>query len=333
MGEEILSAEELDALLSTVEDVGAGKRRREKRILEYDFVRPNKLSGEQLRSLQRMHEAIAQNITMALSSYLRLNLEVNILSLGELTFEVFRNSLPNPTMINVLSMAPIQEKGIATMDMKLAFSLIDRMLGGPGKPLEKMRSLTTIEQSLLDNVIKRFLDQVANGWRELVTFQTVVESREMDPQFVQVIPSSEMVLVATFSVAAPGELEPGELCFSIPFISLENTITRLGNQFRFAAMKRSQSPGQRRHLNRVVQQTTLEVTCELGTTKLSIGDIIDLKVGDVLVLDQAHDALLSGRVAGRDRILGRPGIIGRKAGFLVDTVIPSEGMTVEKRSP
>lgn len=332
MGEEILSAEELDALLSTVEDVGAGKRRREKRVVEYDFVRPNKLSGEQLRALQRMHESIAQHITMALSTYLRLNLEVNILSLGELTFEVFRNSLPNPTMINVLSMTPIQEKGVATMDMKLAFSLIDRMLGGPGKPLEKIRSLTTIEQSLLDNVIKRFLDQVALGWRELVTFDPVVESREMDPQFVQVIPSSEMVLVATFSIIAPGELEPGELCFCLPFISLENIITKLGNQFRFAAMKRTQSPGQRRHLNRVVQQTTLEVSCELGTAKISIGDIIGLKVGDVIVLDQSHDALLPGRVSGRGRLLGRPGVIGRKAGFLVEKVIPGEGNASEKRT-
>jgi flagellar motor switch protein FliM len=323
MGDEILSAEELDALLTSVEEVGAGKRKREKRVIEYDFVRPNKLSGEQLRSLQRMHESISQNITMVLSTYLRVNLEVNIISLGELTFEVFRNSLPNPTVINVLSLAPIQERGIATMDMKLAFSLIDRMLGGPGKPLDRIRSLTTIEQSLLDNVIKRFLDQLAQGWRELVTFDPVVEAREMDPQFVQVIPSSEMVLVATFSLTAPGEIEPGELCFCIPFISLEGMVSQLGNQFRFAAMKRNQSPGQRRHLDRVVKQTTLEVACELGTTSLTIGEVLALKIGDVLVLDQRHDDQLVGRVAGLHRLVGRPGRLGKKTGFLVDQVIPA----------
>lgn len=323
MGDEILSSEELDALLTSVEEEGAGKRAREKRIVEYDFVRPNKLSGEQLRSLQRMHEAIAQNITMILSTYLRINIEVNILSLGELTFDVFRNSLPNPTLINVLSLSPIQERGIATMDMKLAFSLIDRMLGGPGKPLDRIRTLTTIEQSVLDNVIKRFLNQLAQGWKELMVFDPVVESREMDPQFVQVIPSSEMVLVATFSITAPGEIEPGELCFCIPFISLEGMVSQLGNQFRFAAMKRTQSVGQRKHLDRVVKQTTLEVTCELGTTALTIGEVIDLKVGDVLMLDQGHDAQLVGLVAGRQRLMGRPGIIGRKAGYLVERVIPA----------
>lgn len=323
MGDEILSAEELEALLATVEEVGAGKRKREKRVSEYDFVRPNKLSGEQLRSLQRMHEAIAQNITMALSSYLRLNLETNIISLGELTFEVFRNSLPNPTVVNVLSIAPIQERAVATMDMKLAFSLLDRMLGGPGKTLDKVRALTTIEQSLLDNVIRRFIEQIANGWRELVSFAPVVESREMDPQFVQVIPSSEMVLVATFSLSAPGEIEAGEMCFCIPFISLEGIVGRLGSQFRFAAMKRGQTQTQRHHLDRVVRQTTLGVACTLGTTTVSVGDLLELKIGDVLVLDQRHDAQLTGHVAGFERLIGRPGRIGRKTGFSIERVIPA----------
>ena len=258
---------------------------------------------------------------MILSTYLRINIEVNIISLGELTFEVFRNSLPNPTVINVLSLTPIQERGVATMDMKLAFSLIDRMLGGPGKPLDRIRTLTTIEQSLLDNIIKRFLDQLSAGWKELVAFNPVVEAREMDPQFVQVIPSSEMVLVATFSITAPGEIEPGELCFCIPFISLEGMVSQLGNQFRFAAMKRTQSPTQRKHLDRVVKQTTLEVACELGTTDLTIGEVLNLKIGDVLVLDQGHDEQLIGKVSGLQRLMGRPGIIGRKAGYLVERII------------
>jgi flagellar motor switch protein FliM len=323
MPDEILSAEELDALLSTVEETGAGKRKREKRVAEYDFVRPNKLSGEQLRALQRMHESIAQNLTMALSTYLRINLEVNIVSLGELTFEVFRNSLPNPTVINVLSLAPLPERALATMDMKLAFSLIDRMLGGPGKPLDKVRALTTIEQSLLDNVIRRFLERMVDGWAELVKFSAVVDSREMDPQFVQVIPSSEMVLVSTFSVAAPGELEPGEICFCIPFISIDSVMAKLGNQFRFAAMKRDQTESQRKHLQRVMKHTTLPIDTHLGQATLSIDEVQRLKVGDVIVLDQRTTDPATGFVAGHLRLLGRAGKVGKKLGFRIERVLPA----------
>jgi flagellar motor switch protein FliM len=322
MPDEILSSEELDALLATVEEAGSGKRKREKRISEYDFVRPNKLSGEQLRALQRLHEGIAQSISMALSTYMRVNLEVNIISLGELTFEVFRNSLPNPTVINVLSIAPIQERAVSTMDMKLAFSLIDRMLGGPGKPLDKMRALTTIEQSLLDNVVRRFLEQVSAGWNDLLSFKPVVEAREMDPQFVQVIPSSEMVLVATYSVTAPGEIEPGEMCFCIPFISLQSLVGRLGTQFRFAAMTREQTPAQRQHLDRVVKQTSLGLRIVLGTSSLTVGEVMALQAGDVLVLDQRSDAQMTGYIAGAERVVGRAGRMGKKAAYLVERVLP-----------
>ncbi len=330
MANEILSADELESLITNVDETGAGKGKREKQISQYDFVRPNKLSGEQLRALQRMHEGIAQNVTMALSTYLRVNLEANIISLGELTFEVFRNSLPSPTVIDVLSMAPFHEHAIATMDMKLAFSLIDRMLGGPGKSLERVRPLTTIESSLIENVIRRFLEQVQAGWKDLVTFTPIVESTEMDPQFVQVIPSSEMVLVATFSLTAPGELEPGEMCFCIPFISLEGVVGQLGSQFSFAAMKREQTTAQRRHLDRVVKHSTLEVRATLGGTTLSVGEVMDLQLGDVLVLDTRADAQLTGQIAGQERLLGRPGRIGKKAGFLIERVLPP-GKTVKDR--
>jgi flagellar motor switch protein FliM len=322
MADEILSAEELESLLASVEDAGSGKRKREKRVLEYDFVRPNKLSGEQLRALQRLHESIAQNLTMALSTYLRINIEVNIVSLGELTFEVFRNSLPNPTVINVLSLPPLPERALCTMDMKLAFSLFDRMLGGPGKPLDKVRALTTIEQSLLDNVVKRFLDKVAGGWAELAVFKPEVEAREMDPQFVQVIPSSEMVLVATFSLAAPGELEPGEMCVCIPFISLDGVLTKLGNQFRFAAMKRDQTHDQRGYLRRVVERTGLPVEVILGDATVTLGELMALKPGDVLVLDQRPEDPARGYISGKLRFSGRAGRIGRKAGVLVERVLP-----------
>jgi flagellar motor switch protein FliM len=322
MADDILSAEELEALLATVEDESSGKRTRQKRIVDYDFVRPNKLSGEQVRSLQRLHETIAQNLTMVLASYLRVNLEVNLISLGQLTFDVFRNSLSNPTMINVLSMNPVQEACLATMDMKLAFSLVDRMLGGPGKALARMRPLTMLEQSLLDNVVQRFLTKLKEGWSSLLEFDPQVQAREMDPQFVQVIPSSEMVLVTTFTLQAPGELETGEMCFCIPFISLDAVISKLDFNFQFAAAARRQTERQREYLDRVVGDTAVSLEVRLGTTRLGLGEVLSLKEGDVLVLDQAHDQALQGFLRGRLKLTGRPGHVGRHVGLLVEEVVP-----------
>jgi flagellar motor switch protein FliM len=185
-----------------------------------------------------------------------------------------------------------------------------------------MRALTTIEQSLLENVIRRFLDKVAEGWAELAEFKAIVEAREMDPQFVQVIPSSEMVLVSTFSISAPGELEPGELCFCVPFISIDTVMQRLGNRFRFASMKREPSEGQRRHLDRVIKHSTLPVQAKLGTASVSLDQIMTMKPGDVIVLDQRTSERAVGLVGGKVRFLCSHGRLGKAVAVRVERVLP-----------
>jgi flagellar motor switch protein FliM len=87
-------------------------------------------------------------------------------------------------------------------------------------------------------------------------------------------------------------------------------------------MQREQTVQQRGYLNRVVADSPLQVTTTLGTTTLTVDEIMNLKVGDVLVLDQRPQEQVRGHIAGRLRLLGRPGTVGRKAGFLVDKVLP-----------
>lgn len=329
MAEDILTADELDALLASVDEEGAGAQFREKQVSEYDFVRPNKLSGDQVRALQHMHETIAQNLTMVLSTYLRINLEVTLISLGQLTFDVFRNSLSNPTVINVLSMDPIEEKSLVTMDMKLSFSLIDRMLGGEGKSIERIRPLTTVELSLMDNVISRFLEKLSDGWDQLLKFNPVVESREMDPQFIQVIPSSEMVMVATFSMQAPDEIETGEICFCIPFISLDPVLSGLADSFQFASAQRMQSTQQNRHLMKVVKNTVVPLRIDLGQASLSISDVLKLQKDDILVLDQRCDQALNGYIEDELKLTCKAGHIGKKTTVMIEEVIHQDDQEQE----
>lgn len=322
MADEILSEDELNDLLDSLEDAENAAPSQQKRIVDYDFARPDKLNAEQIRSLQRLHEGIAQDLETQLSRLLRVALEVSLVSLGQLSFDVFRNSLSNPTVLQVMDMQPSGDRAILTMDIKLAFSVIDRMLGGPGKALEQVRPLTVVEESLLDNVSDRFLDRITNGWEKLQQFSFEVIERESDPQFAQVIPPAEMVLVATFGVQSPGEIESGEVCYCIPFISLEEAFAKLSSQTRFADLRRPQTDQQRQHLDRVVAETAVPVSVDLGNTTLSIGEILALKQDDVLVLDQPADQPLNGFVSGNFKLQGRPGKVGRKVGFQLDLVIP-----------
>ncbi|MDA3959398.1 MAG: FliM/FliN family flagellar motor switch protein [Planctomycetota bacterium] len=321
MADDLLSEDELSALLDAIgEDGGGGPR--ERIIIDYDFARPDKLNSDQIRSLQRIHEGIAQESTNDLSRTLRMNLEVSLVSIGQLSFDVFRNSLTNPTVIRILDVPNKQHDAVLTVDSKLSLSLIDRMLGGPGTALDDIRPLTGVEEELLDNLTDPFIGHLAEGWQRMSDFSFTVREREYDPSFLQVIPAGEMVLVATFSVQAPGEIESGEICVCIPFLDLEDAITKLAAQGRFADIRRDQTVLERGHLDRVVQDTSVEMRVDLGTATLTIGEILSLAVGDVVVLDQDADDQVTGHICGRQKLLGRAGRIGRKTGLIIDDVLP-----------
>lgn len=325
MADEILSEDELSALLDAVEG-DPSSAVEPQRISDYDFARPDKLNPDQIRSLQRMHESIAQDMENCMTRLLGVSIEVSLVSLGQLSFDVFHSALSSPTVLQVLAMSGSPERCILTMDAKLAFSLIDRMLGGKGRSLDKLRGITMVEESLLDNVTDRFLEFLANAWGRLQKFNFSVVERESDPQFASVIPAGEMVLVSTFSIQGPTEMEAGELCVAIPFINLEGAIGKLSSQTRFADIRHQQTADERKHLDRVVSGTQVPLKVELGTATLTVGEILALKPGDVVVLDQVRDQPLQGWLGGLLKLQGRMGRIGRKLGYLVEELMPEGPM-------
>ncbi len=319
--EDILSEEELSALLDAVEqDPSAAMQ--PQRVVDYDFARPDKLNPDQIRSLQRMHESIAQDCEFHLARLLQASVEVSLVSLGQLSFDVFHASLSNPTALLVMTMSDMPERCILTVDSKLAFSLIDRMLGGKGRALDRPRGLTVVEENLLDNVTDRFIDLIGAAWSRLQPVAFEVVERESDPQFAQVIPAGEMVLVATFSIQGPDEMEPGEICLAIPFINLENAVNKLSSQTRFAQLDQRQTPEQRAHIDRVVANTQIPLNITLGSATLTINEILAMQKGDVIVLDQPVQQPLAGRLGNLYKLTGRPGRSGRKLGFLVEELLP-----------
>ncbi|MFW5750996.1 MAG: flagellar motor switch protein FliM [Planctomycetota bacterium] len=319
--DDILSEDELNALLDAVEH-DPSSAMEPQRVVDYDFARPDKLNPDQIRSLQRMHESIAQDFEYHLARLLQVSVEVALVSLGQLSFDVFHASLSNPTALQVLEMSGAPERCIMTVDSKLAFSLIDRMLGGRGKALDRPRALTMVEESLIDNVTDRFQGLLSEAWSRLQPIRFKVIERESDPQFAQVIPAGEMVLVSTFSIQGPEEMEPGELCMAIPFINLEGAVGKLSSQTRFAQIDLRQTPEQREHIDRIVSDTMVPLRIELGTATLRIGEVLAMSKGDVIVLDQPRDEPMQGHLAGLYKLQGRPGRIGRKVGFLVEQLLP-----------
>ena len=134
----------------------------------YNFRRPDKFSKENLRALHSIHDSFARQFGMMLTAYLRMNVEVDVVSVDQLTYDEFVRSMPSPLMISILEMSPLTGQSLLGLSHELTTGMIDRMLGGPGNPEAKARELTDIEQSLMRRVVDRATSSLKEAWQSYV---------------------------------------------------------------------------------------------------------------------------------------------------------------------
>lgn len=317
MAGNVLSREELAALLDD------GKGRREQKVVDVDLARPTRISAERMKALTRLHEGLLERLAHGLSPLLRTKVKAELVSLGEQSFAALRASLPEPSPCHQLALPPLPERGLLIIDSRLAAAIIDRLLGGHGDAPEKPKPLTALDRALLDSATRRLIAEWTAAWKDLLPFTATVDQFSTVPSEIEGIPSAEPLLVATVRLSAPeGGLSGGECSFCLPLVDLEPALAKVGRPPRFAAARRQQTGDQRKHLDQVVGQATLEVVVTLGTTTLTIGEVLALAPGDVLVLDQRPGDPASVRVAGQQRALGRPGRSGNRLAVAIERTLP-----------
>ena len=125
----------------------------------YDFKRPERVSKDQMRALEALHEGFGRNFGAALSGYLRTIVEVNVASIEQLTYSEFIHSLPNPTCFNLLKAEQLDGQLCLEISPLIIYPIIDRLLGGSNADLFiPQRPLTQIEQRLVQRITDNDID-------------------------------------------------------------------------------------------------------------------------------------------------------------------------------
>ncbi|MBN1522445.1 MAG: flagellar motor switch protein FliM [Candidatus Aureabacteria bacterium] len=322
---DILSQEEVDALLTAVGDgelpvdEDTGEETTGKIVSRYDFRRPDIVSKDQMRTLQMLHKTFCRYLSTTLSTYLRTVIEVNLVAVDQLTYGEFNMSLSNPTYISIFSLEPLEGRGVLEINPVLVFSLIDRLLGGAGYPPTEVRVLTDIEQSIIDRVIKIFIEGLNQAWKHVADFNFRVTDSEVNPQFVQVVAPGETVILVTLEMKAGESSGIISLCF--PFIFIEPIMSRLSAQHLMAATKKRTEENKSDSIKKNLEKSQLLVSCKLGEKPLTIREILELKKGDVIVLDSKVTSRLIVEIQGKEKFLGIPGIIGKKKAVRIMEVL------------
>ncbi|HMU85018.1 MAG TPA: flagellar motor switch protein FliM [Leptospiraceae bacterium] len=313
---EILSQDEIDALLSAistgeVEMEDYSNVGEQKKVKIYDFRRPDKFSKDQIRTLQMMHETFARLTTTALSAQLRALVGVHVGSVDQLTYEEFIRSIPNPTTLAVINMDPLKGSAVLEIDPGITFTIIDRLFGGPGEPTKITRELSDIEMSVMENIIVRILGNLREAWATVIDLRPRLGNIETNPQFAQIVPPNDMVVLITLETKV-GDVE-GMTNLCIPYITIEPIISKLSAQYWYSSIRRGESDENRAIIQERLDMVDIPLRCEVGEVDLPMADVINVREGDVVRLGGTHiksDMMI--RVGDRKKFKCRPGRIGNR---------------------
>ena len=289
----ILSQEEVDALLSTVNEeeqeprpsaVGQTPAREkigDKKVSVYNFRRPDRVSKEQLRSLHYLHDRFARNFSSSLSAYLRTLTEVNLVSVEQLTYAEFILSLPDPTYFNAVSMQPLDGSSILEINPQILFPIIDKILGGKGENFGgSLRSITDIERTLIEGVVRLILRDLEDAWKQIVEMKMGITATETSPQLVQVVAPNEVVVLIVLEVRVADS--KGYMNFCIPAIVIEPIAHRFTQDWYADRTKTSVNEVRKIKLN--LLRTRVNCQAEISGNKISARDFLTMRSGDLIRL-------------------------------------------------
>ena len=262
------------------------------KIKLYDFKRPDKFSKDQIKTVAIMHETFARLTTASLSAQLRMPAELHVAAVDQLTYEEFIRSIPDPTTLAIINMDPLRGSAILEIDPVLAYSTIDRLFGGQGEGVDLKRSLTSIEKTVMEALTARMLGNLGEAWTKVIDLRPRLGQIETQPQFAQIVPPTEMVILVTFETTVGAAKGMINLC--IPYLTIEPIIGKLSARYWYSTVRRDSTAA------RVHGTATLRVPSALyhqGET-ISLHSLGALKRGAIVSIPDREQGGVSLQVGG-----------------------------------
>ncbi|MGE4553095.1 MAG: flagellar motor switch protein FliM [Desulfovibrionaceae bacterium] len=304
----ILEQDEVDALLrglsggdveteSDLPDDDTG-------VVAFDLANQDRIIRGRMPVLEIVNDRFARLATNALANTMRKRVDINPISIDMSKFGDFMRSLPVPTSISIFKMDPLRGNAILVVDSRLVFALVESFFGGAGsQPKVEGRDFTPIEQAIVDRVVKIALANMEDSWKPVHEVHIEMIRSEVNPQFAAIVPPSDVVIVVTFEVELENAI--GSLIVCLPYATMEPIRGKLHASFQSERLE-VDHVWMNRFKERLIE-TPVELLVRLGRTTITGRQLLDLDIGDILLLNTDEDDLLEAEVEGVRKFYGLPG--------------------------
>jgi flagellar motor switch protein FliM len=255
------------------------KNDRDRKIRPYDFRKPDKFSKEQIRTIHIMHETFSRLVSNRFSMRLRNTFEVKMNCVDQMTYEEFIRSIPNPTPMGIITMEPLKGSCLFEMDFSISSAIIDRLLGNQGVSSPESRDLTELDRAMVEPLFHDFTRLLSESWSNVVPLKARLGQLESSPQYAQIVPPTEMIILVSMKVTM-GEAS-GFLNLCIPYLTLEPVIGRLSAQYWYSTIRKNRTFSM---ADRTIRDIKVDTEILTIAEPLSLKDLGELKRGSLVKL-------------------------------------------------
>lgn len=320
MAGDVLSQNEIDALLSAIStgEMDAEELKKEdsvKKVKTYDFKRALRFSKDQIRSLTRIHENFSRLLTTYFSAQLRTYINISVGSVDQVPYEEFIRSIPSMTILNLFEVSPLEGRIMMEINPAIAYTMMDRVMGGLGTGGSKKEGLTEIETRIISSFCENSLVNYREAWEQVAEINPEMTGFEVNPQFVQMVSPNETVVVISLNTQI-GDIS-GVINLCIPHVVLEPIIPKLSMHYWMQSERIEPKPEETKSLEKRILDAQVPIVAELGTSDLSIEEFLNLEIGDCITLDQSLTEPLTVKVGESPKFLGQAGRVNRKVAIQI----------------
>lgn len=294
---DFLSQEEVDALLKGVtgeEDSGPAEAEAAEGVRKYDLGRQERIVRGRMPTMELINERFARYLRIGLFNYIHRSTEISVGPIKVQKYSEFIRNLVVPTNLNLVQVKPLRGTGLVVLDPNLVFLVVDNMFGGDGRFHTRVegRDFTPTEQRIIQGLLNVVFSEYEKAWKPVHELKFEYVRSEMNTQFANIATPSEIVLSANFTVELSGNTADLHICLPYSMIEpLRDTLNSSMHSEQAASDKRWTNL-----LHRQLQLAEVEMVAPLGKTQVSLRDILDMKVGDIIPMhiSEEVEALVDG---------------------------------------
>jgi flagellar motor switch protein FliM len=320
----LLSQDEVDSLLRGLDtgDISSGDEfdisEEELNLDSFDWATAGLNIRGNMPLLEVVNTRFGHKLRGSLSNSLRKMLDITPDPIETVKYADFQRSLPVPTSMHLFKMEPLRGMGIIVVESRLVFSLVEAYFGGTGVGATKIegREFTSIEHRIIDKVVHMALHNLVEAWEDVHPIKTEFIRSESNPLVVNVIPGEELLISTKFEVELAKVL--GNVIVCVPYASYQPIRHKLAGNYRDEEEETPLDRAWIEGMERQLRGTDVTMNVDLGKASLSVGDFLNLREGDILILDNNYQQPLLATVEDIKLFEGYAGRYKNKKVFKVE---------------